>query len=87
MEHKFKLTQRKGISQVVVADEEDSGDLDKEGSSRLVVRGRQSGTTILYHHHHGQLRVSTRFKRMPILYKYWNRSEYNYFGTLFLVGE
>jgi hypothetical protein len=33
MEHKFKLAQRKGISQVVVANKEDLGDLDKEGSS------------------------------------------------------
>jgi hypothetical protein len=33
MEHKFKLAQRKGISQVIVADEEDLSDLDKEGSS------------------------------------------------------
>jgi hypothetical protein len=32
IEHKFKLTQRKGISQIIVADE-DSGDLDKESSS------------------------------------------------------
>ena len=33
MEHKFKLAQRKGISQVVVANKEDLGNLDKEGSS------------------------------------------------------
>jgi hypothetical protein len=33
MEHKFKLAQRKGISQVIVANEEDLGDSDKEGSS------------------------------------------------------
>ena len=32
MEYKFKLTQRKGISEVVVANE-DLDDLDKEGSS------------------------------------------------------
>jgi hypothetical protein len=32
MEHKFKLAQRKGISEVVVADE-DSDDSDEEGSS------------------------------------------------------
>jgi hypothetical protein len=33
MEYKFKLTQRKIISQVVVADKEDSDNSDKEGSS------------------------------------------------------
>jgi hypothetical protein len=32
MEHKFKLTQRKGISKVVVGDEEDSDDSDEEES-------------------------------------------------------
>jgi hypothetical protein len=32
MEHKFKLVQRKGISEVVVGDEEDSDDSDEEES-------------------------------------------------------
>jgi hypothetical protein len=33
IKHKFKLAQRKGISQVIVANEEDLSDLNKEGSN------------------------------------------------------
>jgi hypothetical protein len=52
IEHKFKLAQRKGVSQVVIADE-DLGDSDEEESSSEGSSTRQSGTTILYYHHHG----------------------------------
>jgi hypothetical protein len=52
IEHKFKLTQRKGVSQVVIADE-DLGDSDEEESSSEGSSTRQSGTTILYYHHRG----------------------------------